>query len=260
MDILYPNYYRLQDYYPLTQEQIDSFGARGVEISSEHFNIEYYQTLADRFLNIAEECNVAEHFNELMIIMIAYNDKLTGFIDLVWENYNDELKSKELAGFLLAYKTALPNQDFQLTAKPITGSVTVKSPSMAHWMCSLIYDAIEQRKAPFDVFGYKLNYDIFGNDFNTDKPIDLERLKSVANMKPKNPKTLLKGYYCGFFYHLKPYLIKYTKLTSSSDIFITDAQANFFFKVLELFGYVDKTNITSEPKDYVTTMLRNHHK
>ncbi|WP_231424945.1 hypothetical protein [Pedobacter sp. Leaf250] len=258
MDTLYPDYNRLQDYYPLTQDQIANFGDRGVEITSEHYNIEYYQGLADRFVKIAEDNGIGEHFNELMFIMIVFNDRLVEFIDGMWENYNDELKSKELAAFLLAYKTALPNHDFQLTAKPVTGSVTIKSQSMAHWMCSLIYDAIEQRKAPFDVFGYKLNYDIFGEDFKTDKPIDVERLKKAANLKPKNPKTLLKGFYCQFYYHLKPYLIKYTNLTSSTDVFITDAQANFFFNVLELFNYVDRDSITSEPKDYINTMLRNN--
>lgn len=232
--------------------------AGGVSVYLEYMSEADYLRVAEGLKQAVSTYDIADHYEELLYLILQKNEQIRQRYDAYWQNYNDDKLSKEVASFLLAYKESKPNQHFQLVAKPLTGSVAVKDTAVAKWMCEQIYKAIEARDFPLGIFGEKLLYDLFGDDFGSDSPIPLDRLKATANFSPRKPTVRVKKLLVEFCIHLQVYLIKHTSLTIPDNVLLSDAQANFFFDILELIGYVDREKVESEPKDYIHTMFRNH--
>ncbi|ATP58942.1 hypothetical protein CPT03_21955 [Pedobacter ginsengisoli] len=257
---LNPDFNKLKDYSPnITDADITKVQeAGGVPVNLEYMREARYLTVSEGLKTVVETYGIADHYEELLYLILQKNEQIRVRYDAYWQNYNDDLTSREVAKFLLAYKESKPNQHFQLVAKPLTGSVAIKDTAIAKWMCELIYKAIEARDFPLDVFGEKLFYDLFGDNFASGNPISLDRLKATAQLSPRKPTVRVKRLLVEFCLYIQVYLIKHTNLTTPSDVLLTDAQVNFFFDVLELLGYLDRDDIESEPKDYIHTMIRNH--
>jgi len=257
---LNPDFNKIKEYIPnITDADIPLIQqAGGVPVYLEYMSEDGYLRVAEGLKQVLNTDGIADHYEELLYLILQKNEQIRERYDAYWQNYDDDLTSKEVAKFLLAYKESKPNQQFHLVAKPITGSVAIKDTAIARWMCEQIYKAIEGRDFPLGIFGDKLLYDLFGDDFASDSPIPLDRLKAIAELSPRKPTVRVKQLLVEFCLHLQVYLIKHTSLTLQSDILLTDAQANFFFDILELIGYVDREDVESEPKDYIHAMFRNH--
>lgn len=257
---LNPDFNRIKEYIPNSTDTdittIQEVG--GVPIYLEYMSEARYLGLSEGLKIATETYGIVGHYEELLYLILQKNEQIRVRYDAYWQNYNDDLTSVEVAKFLLAYKESKPNQHFQLVAKPITGSVAIKDTVVAKWMCEQIYKAIEARDFPLDIFGEKLLYDLFGDDFASDSPISLDRLKAMAAISPRKPTVRVKKLLVEFCLHLQVYLINHTSMTIEADKFLSDAQANFFFDILELIGYIDRDKIESEPKDYIHAMFRNH--
>jgi len=259
---LNPDFNRLKGYLPnITDADITSIKqAGGVPVILDYMREVSYLSVSEGLKTVVERYGIADHYDELLYLILQKNEQIRERYDAYWQNYNDDQTSKEVAKFLLAYKESNPKQHFQLVAKPITGSVAIKDAAVARWMCELIYKAIEAKEMPLGVFGEKLLFDLFGDSFATDEPISSERLKATAELNPKKPTVRIKKLYVEFCLHIQIYLIEHTRLTLPTNVSLTDVQANFFFDVLELLGYLDRDDIESEPKDYIHAMFRNHTK
>ncbi|ATP58404.1 hypothetical protein CPT03_19025 [Pedobacter ginsengisoli] len=259
---LNPDFNKLKTFFPnITDADIAAIQqAGGVPVNLEYMRETRYLSVSEGLKTIVETYGIADHYEELLYLILKKNEQIAERYEAYWNNYNDDQTSKEVAKFLLAYKESNPRQHFQLVAKPVTGSVAIKDTVVAKWMCEQIYKAIEARDFPLGVFGEKILYDLFGDSFATDEPISLERLKATSELNPKKPTLRVKKLYVDFCSYIKDYLIEHTRLTLPSDVSLTDAQANFFFDVLELLEYLDRDKIESEPKDYIHTMIRNHTK
>jgi hypothetical protein len=90
-------------------------------------------------------------------------------------------------------------------------------------MCQQIYEAIESKNFPFDIFGEKVLLHLFGSDPIESKTISMERFQAASKLNPRKPTY--KKYY-----------------------------------VFKMLGYLDRLQISSEPKDYMHALLRNHMK
>ncbi|MBB5437947.1 hypothetical protein HDC92_001621 [Pedobacter sp. AK017] len=258
---LNPNFNRIKEYIPnITDADITTIQeAGGVPINLEYMSEVGYLRFSEGLKVATETYGIQDHYEELLYLILQKNEQIRVRYDAYWQNYNDDLTSREVAKFLLAYKESKPNQHFQLVAKPVTGSVAVKDSVIAKWMCEQIYKAIEARKMPLGIFGEKILFNLFGDDFDfdTNATISMERLKATASLSPRKPTVRVKRLLVEFCLHLQVYLIKHTSLTVPDNVLLSDAQANLFFDILELIRYVDRDKIASEPKDYIHTMLRN---
>lgn len=259
---LNPNFKKLKGYFSsITDTEINQIEANGgVEIYLEYQTGDSYNRLVEGLKTIVSTYGLEDHYNELLYLILKKNEQIRERYDAYWQNYNDDQTSREVAKFLLAYKESKPNQYFQLVAKPITGSVVIKDTVVAKWMCEQIYKAIEARDFPLGVFGEKILYDLFGEDFASDEPIAIERLKATAELRPRKPTVKVNKLLVEFCLNIQVYLIYHTELTALPDVLLTDAQANFFFDVLELIGYKDREEVESVPKDYMHSMFNNYAK
>ncbi|MCX2451116.1 hypothetical protein OQX61_07510 [Pedobacter sp. PLR] len=257
---LNPDFNKLKTFFPnITDVDVTRIQEEGgVPVILEYMSEAGYLRVCEGLRSAVIKYGIEDHYAELLYLILQKNEQIRERYDAYQQNYSDDQTSKEVAKFLLAYKESKPNQHFQLVAKPVTGSVAIKDTAVAKWMCEQIYKAIETKDFPLGVFGEKLLYDLFGDDFNSDIPISIERLKATAELKPRKPTVRVKKLLVEFCLYLQVYLLNETKLTALPDVLLTDAQANFFFDILESIGYVDREEIESEPKDYIHAMFRNH--
>lgn len=255
---LKPDFNKLRKYFTVTEEDITRIGlSDGVPIHLDYMSEASFLRVSDALRTATVEHGIEDHFTELLCLILTKNEQIRERYDAYMQNYNDDQTSSEVAKFLLAYKESESNHEFHLVAKPLTGSVAIKDTAVAKWMCEQVFKAIEKRDFPLDVFGEKILYDLFGDEFKSDKPISMERLKATAMLRPRKPTVRVRKLYVEFCKYLQVYLINETRLTASEDVLLTDAQANFFFTILESIGYIDGEKIDSEPKDYIHTLFRN---
>lgn len=254
------NFDRLKDYFPnITEEQkarIKQQGGIVPNLEWDYANNAVHYEMFEALLKILKLYHLEDHINELYYIIIILNDNCQVLQEGQQIAYNDGQTTKEVAQFLLTLKAAKPNQAFQLVAKSTTSTAPIKNTEVAKWMCDLIYNAIETKQFPVELFSEQTLYNIFGTDISNDSPISMERLEATSNLKIKKPSN--KSTLVSFCLQLRAYLNDHTNLSTPSDVLITNAQANFFFDVLELYGYLDRNKIESEPKDYIHALLRNH--
>ena len=258
--VLHPDFNKLKGYVPeFTDSDIAQIEkAKGVPVNLDYMTRERFLSVSEGFKTLCSEYGTQDHYTELLYLVLKKNEQIAERYVAYWQNYNDDQTSVEVAKFLLAYKESRPTQHFHLVAKPITGSVTIKDTAVAKWMCEQIYKAIEERAFPLDIFGEKLVNDLFGDDAHTTAPISLDRLQATAKLNPRKPTVRIKKLYVEFCLYIQVYLINQTTLTAPDNVLLTDAQANFFFDVLELLGYINEDDIQSEPKDYMHAMFKNN--
>lgn len=259
---LNPDFNKIKEYIPnITDADLTLIQqAGGVQVYLDYMKEADYLRLAEGLKQAVNTYDIADHYEELFYLILLKNEQIRVRYDAYWQNYEDDKTSKEVAKFLLAYKESKPNQHFHLVAKPVTGSVAVKDTAVAKWMCEQIYKAMEARDFPLGTFGDKILFDLFGEDLENDSPIEIERLKATANLTPRMPTVRLKKLQVELCSYIQVYLINQTSLTATPDVLLTDAQANLFFDILELIGYVNRDKVESEPKDYMHAMFRNHMK
>jgi len=258
--VLNPNFNKLKEYFPnITDTDIIGIEKlEGVPLYLEYMSKEGFLKISKVLQEASIYYGIEDHNNELLYLILQKNEQIRERYDAYWQNYEDDQTSAEIAKFLLAFKDSKPNQAFQLVAKPITGSVAIKDAAVAKWMGEQIYKAIEARQFPLDIFGEKILYNLFGDEFDGDAPISRDTLKEASLLKPRVPTVRIKKLLVEFCLYLQVYLIKETKLTAPEDVLLTDAQANLFFDILECIGYLDRDKIQSDPKDYMHAMFKNH--
>lgn len=256
---LFPDFKRLNSYFPaITNQMISDIEANeGIPVALEYYDEDSFIELSNGLKTILTKYNLDDHYTELLYLVLKKDEEIRITYNSLWQNYNDDKTSKEIAEFLLTYKQSNPNQPFQLTAKAFTGSVSVKNTYISRWMCETIYTAIEKQEFPLRLFGTKVLHNLFGsNPFDVNE-ISTERLETTAKLTPRKPTVKLKRLYVEFCLFIQLYLINQTHLTLPENVLFTDTHTNLFFDLLELLGYLDRDKIESEPKDYVHTMLRN---
>jgi hypothetical protein len=256
---LFPDFNKLKSYFPaITNQMISDIEANvGVPVNLEHYDEYSFIELSNGLKTVLTKYNLDDHYSELLYLVVKKDEEIRITYNSLWQNYNDDKTSKEIAEFLLAYKQSKPNQPFQLTAKAFTGSVSIKNTHIARWMCEIIYTAIEKQEFPLRLFGAKVLHNLFGsNPFDVNE-VSIETLEATAKLTTRKPTVKLKRLYVEFCLYVQLYLINQTHLTLPENVLFTDTHTNLFFDLLELLGYLDRDEIESEPKDYIHTMLRN---
>lgn len=255
------NFDRLKSYFPnITDQQkalIIKQGGYTINFESEYYD-EVYPKLYEGLSKILTRYHLGDHINELYYIIILLDNQYQEIAYHEDTAYNDDKTAKEVAQFLLTFKNAKPKQAFQLVAKSLTDTAAVKNPDIAKWMCQLVYEAIEARSMPFDLFGEQIYLHLFGMQPLDGEPILIERLETASKLSPRKPK--FSNLLFRFCLHMRTYINEETDLKSGDNILLSDIHANLFFDIFEFMGYLNRNNIQSEPKDYMHTLFRNQMK
>lgn len=257
--ILNPDFTKLTSYFNLSEQELDNVNnLGGVTAYLDYQTEDSFKTTEARFKIVCAKYRVEEHFDELFYLLIKKNEDIRARYDAYWNNYNDDLTTKEVAKFLLAYKKADEKTHLSLSIKPSDSeTATIKDNQIVRWMCGAIVEKIERGDYPLNLFGEKLAFDLFGG-IEPNLPLDIERLKAAATTSPRKPTVRINRLYVELCRYLQGFLIEHTVLTMPDEKLLTDAQANFFFETLDALGYFDKDTIQSEPKDYMWALFNNY--
>jgi len=194
--ILKPDFTKLNGYFSLSEQElrdINSIG--GVTAYLDYQTEDSFKTIEARFKIVCAKYGLEEHFDELFYLLIKKNEDIRVRYDAYWNNYNDDLTTKEVAKFLLAYKKASINTHLSLSIKPNdSDTATLKDNQIVRWMCGAIVEKIERGDYPLDLFGEKLAFDLFGG-IEPNLPLDVERLKAAASMSPRKPTVRINRLY-----------------------------------------------------------------
>lgn len=275
---IYPDFKKLSDYYPTTDERkIKTAKSQGIKLRLNYSDEEnpfvareeYQMDLnlpKEKLINFLENVNVVlethrltEHYNEIVLITLMANENLIYDYDLYWDFYEEDLKAKEVAKFLLAYKNADANNPFQLVIREKIGrtieSSAVKDPEIAKWMCELILQAIEKQPFHLGILGERITGHLGLDGKNR---ISYANLKKTSELSLKTPKVLLQKLMVQLCLELVPYLNNYTHLVTPNKVIMGNRQAEFFFDLLESLQYINSERIDSFPRDYIHAMFKNY--
>jgi hypothetical protein len=253
---IYPDFNKLNIYFNLSQEDIDKVNESGVEIEELDEILEWIGK--DKLSSLFEKFELQDHSTELIYLILRYENKLQEVIEGIKENYEDEHKSIQVAEFLLRIKEAELEENTMISFKTSKGTSTIKDSTIAKWMGQLIYDALEAGNMPFDIFGMKLQYDLFEKVYVNGDKLTLERLKHAANIKPKSTKVRTKALLVEVCLIWQAYLEANTYMTRDGSKRVTNRQASFFFELFCLLGYIDVRKVRILPRDYINSMFKNY--
>ncbi|RZJ52441.1 MAG: hypothetical protein EOO44_11800 [Flavobacterium sp.] len=254
---IFPDFNKLIDYFNYTPEQIEHLNKNGIVVESEHYNKEYYWYIADEFKKLCLKSSLTEHYDNLLYLVFKFNDHLVGYSELIEQNYEDEKISKEVATFLLAFKTSKPNDDFRISIKSALGTATIRNNAVSKWMAELIYNAVEQNNIPIGIFGEKIGYDIFGEDFAKGVPLKIERLENASKLKRQKPSVMFDEYLLEFCKYLRIYLESQTHLTRKPNTRLPSLQAEFFFDLFVILGHMTHRKTRRNGIDLVHALFKN---
>lgn len=205
--------------------------------------------------------------DELLLVIFMEHENLNESLLYDKEQYDSINTAIEVSNFLLAIKQADTNHSIQIGIKensgtanrPVNKNYFITDQVISKWMGQLIIDAVESGKYPDFEFGEIFRDSIAGlNLTGQQQEIKIENLKYGAKLKNRSFNVYKKRRQVHFCLHIKTFLDKYSILNAPVDVKITDAQANCFFDILFALGYINPEDIESEPKDYISSMIRNH--
>ncbi|MES2447911.1 MAG: hypothetical protein V4546_12065 [Bacteroidota bacterium] len=261
---IYPDFKKLKAYYPNVDEQdIIEVKKDGIKIRLNYrdeenpflervkfqLDLSYitktqFNRLLDELPNmVSERIGDFTHLNELIYLILKGNEVLGSNYYQHKDFYDSDMRAKEIATFLLAYKTASENNPFQIVAKenigtkksPITKSAAIKDREISNWICETIYQKILSGQHPFgDSLFSHYGLDPFGDN----KDISISALQKASEITSRLPKVILrkeKRRFCEFIF---PFIKENTQLVNPTGVKLSNKQAVFFYDLLCLLGHI----------------------
>ena len=197
------------------------------------------------------------HDNLLYIVLTTFDDQWTR-VQHAYDDYEAKKRARELAQLLLLLQETPPGKMQRVAFKALTKDAKVNDPILINWISEVITDAIINKNYPLGRFGDAV-IGLFPHEkpLNEPEDIDVDRLRKVLKTRLINPKNHLKRTEFVICITVYAYLQGNTKLRAEEGVMFTDAQLLFLFDLLVLLQQVDPDKITSEPKDYMRTLLMN---
>ncbi|HTD99682.1 MAG TPA: hypothetical protein VK668_10355 [Mucilaginibacter sp.] len=224
--------------------------------------IDWYYTedsvkaIDDGFKAIVNKYALIDHYDNLLFLSLGKIQEIEAILYELNFQYAQKKRTKELAELLLAFGESSLNQYHGILLKTLTKTAKITDKKIIHWIGTLISEGVKKGNLPLTDFEYSI-MDAFYVDSENGKDLSIEKLKMEASKTVHAPKKQERSLYADFCFYLYNYLIKETEIKPNSEVLVSDTQLNFYFDLLELFGFIDSSKIGSENKDYLSSLLRN---
>jgi hypothetical protein len=215
----------------------------------------------DGFKEILKEYKIEGHYETLLYICLVESNHGEIQFQYKFDAYNRSKFDKELAQLLLINKPDSTFKPNSIKVSSITDTVKITNEKLITWIGKLINNAIEQGNFTSE----ELNESIYGFTADDEGRITFDnqllnynRIQQVAEQTTRKPGIRERNRFLApFLFRVLAYLNEETILTTKEGVRFSDDQLNFLFKVAELLEWVKATDIESEPKDYIYTLLMN---
>ncbi|MDQ0964743.1 hypothetical protein QFZ20_000146 [Flavobacterium sp. W4I14] len=286
---IHPDFKKLKDYFPdTTYEKVEHIRKHGLIIrlnnndeenpykQREKYQIDLDYTTENQFsavcnglkdgVNFKHYSYAQESLDEVLLLALLGNERLWYDYNLYYDFYEDDMKAKEIATFLLHCKNLKHAKLSQLVLKenigtknnPKTKSTGIKDAEISSWIYNLIYDAVASANFPLGALGERI-FSHFKIDINgSTRDISIEDLEKTANISLKNPNIRIKNLMVCLCRDMLPFLKNYTILTSKANVKLTNDQANFFYDLLSVLGHIPVRKSGILDRDYMHTLFKNY--
>ncbi len=209
---------------------------------------EQIQQIETGFKSILNKFDLSDHYDNLLYVCLNQLDVIENTLIQIDNDFLYKKRAKEFAQLLLFIEKTETRHYHSISFKSNTQTVKVADKELATWLGETIKTAFRPGNFPFSFLGLE--------DMRMRSTEELKNLAGSNIRKPSGKPT--RRQLTTFCMLLKAYLEGESELTNVNALF-TDLELNFYFELLVLFGLLNPEEIDSEPKDYVSTMLRNNH-
>jgi hypothetical protein len=253
----HPNYQRIHKHFqwPVTPEQMQVENPTDYPIVIDWWDEERDKTVFNSFQKILSKYDLVEFGDDLLLLLLLKYKFIEERIYDLELDYNNRKRAKDLAKFLLLAKQTPANKYNKIVIATNTDTAKVTDPDIMAWIGQLITENIEKGNYPISLLGLAA-IDMF-TDRDNPNELNIEKLAAAASERIITPGKLFKEQQADFCLFIYKYLVMETGIKPDADKWFSDKLSNFYFDILELFGYVDRLKIESEPKDWTRTFLMN---
>lgn len=256
---LFPDASKLEDYSSHINLEKLQLATEGILFTGDYFYEDYYLRLADKFEKCCKDYELESHYDNLLLLINIYNERLTEHITLLEENYDDDKTSQEVTKFLHNIITAKPTDFFRISIKT-NETTTISNNKISKWMADLIIKAIEFGDVPIEILGTgRLSHDIYGSGSWNKRPLSVEHLAKSANSSVKNPVYLIRDHIYNFSIYLRPYLETHTHLKREEHVKkLSNQQADFYYDLFVILGYIPANREGGLDRNYMHDIFKKY--
>lgn len=255
-----PDFKRLSKYYQFAEpsETLEFQYADGYPIVIDwYFTDEMVEEFEIKFKEIIEKHSLLQYHDDLLFLVLGKIQDVEAVVYELEFQFLQKKRTKELAGFLLSYLEAQPKQaNTSVTLKTLTNTAKITDTRLIQWMFDSIVSKFEQGSMKAADFEFNIRERFF-NDTPSGKALSTDKLRIEANSTIISPSRSIKSLQADFCLYMYKYLREETNIIPNQNTLMSDALLYFYFDILELVNYINPDTIESEPKDYVSALLRN---
>ncbi len=240
------------------EDQTESYTANGNIVISEIMEEAEGVKVESSFRDLIEKHDLVAHQDNLFYLTILHHEAMEERYQTIHFDYISKKRVKELAELLLLIKETPDHKPINISASTLTDKVSIKDQYLSRWIVKLIAEAVERQELPLGIASTSIEQ-LFGTDAPfQNQNLDTDRLRQATNCRIVKPTKATKKLLAKFCLSLHPYLQEHTHLRAEEGITFSDAQLNFYYDFLNIFHLLDIDRITSEPQDYMRSLLRNY--
>jgi len=209
------------------------------------------------FKTLLANYQIEDHYDNLMYVVLSVFDAVFTGIQHAHDDYNSKKRARELAQLLLLLKPTQTYKTNSIAFKTPTSDAKINDPILIHWITESLINSIRKFQYSPTQFGDTTHFMLNPSGQFNDQELDYSVLKEMADKRLINPKNTVKRGHFTICYTVYKYLELATTLTASKGTQFSDTQLTFLFELLQLLKQVHIETITSEPKDYMSSLMYN---
>lgn len=250
-------------YLHCTEEELHHAIDLGRSEVVETYNILNYETedaFKRSFTEIIIKYELEIYMHTLGYIALVENDGAYENWSLINGDYDSRLRTKQLAQLLMCMHETSDQklQAFKLTT--LTDTVKLTDSNLIRWIGGLIAKGLSTADFTLDELGQSV-YRLIADDngaIHFDEELDYTRISYYAKKRIIRPSRQRNKILYAFLSKVLYFLEHHTDLTTSGNSRYTNSQMNFLFDLAELFGWLNRLEIDSEPQDYMYAFFQNN--
>jgi hypothetical protein len=243
------------------QSELDAVNSLTINLDAVHATTQR-EEIEVRFKDLVDRYNLTEYYETLLFVCCVESNHADLNFQHVHQNYQNRLRDKQLAQFLLLFKPNAKYPAINLKISTLTETVKITNPDLITLFGSLMTQFLEQGDFIPGIHGTSL-FQFIANDTgsidaNSEFKLNYAVIDALASRSVRKPgirdrnRTL-----AAFLLIVWNVLDKATPLTTIEGIRFSDNQLKFLFEVAEIFEWLRDIDIHSDSKDYIYTLLLN---
>jgi hypothetical protein len=218
------------------------------------------KTVEQRFSELVGDFDLLEHRDTLLYVVLLESNHADVAYQLVHDTYTQRLRDKQLAQFLMLYKPGNKRLPTNIKVSSLEKTVKLTDSGLLMWFGDLVKQFLQRGEFIPGEHGSSLFKFLQTDDSQIDSKQQLNYavIEAISSLTIKKPNIRDRNkHLASFLLVVWNVLDRETPLRAVQGAKFSDHQIKFLFEVAEIFGWLNRLQIDSEPKDYLYSLLNN---